>query len=379
MRGRILRSLSVAIAGAMLGHAVVVHAEADATTPNFQDIRFLGRGNTGIAVVQDSTAAFYNPAGIGAIKSIQANLFNPVLGGHENFYSSYKEIAHFGSGSTTLSDKFAPFLGHPLGLQGSYFPSIAIPNFVLGYAYVVDGRVNMRNPVFPELDVNYRYDKTLVMGTGYSYKNWLNFGTSIRYVRRQTLNAVYDASVLTSATTALLTDSMQKGEGYALNLGMQARQPVGKMSWVAMGLTMDDVGMTPFKTNNPLARPPRQAQSVNLGLAGGVKVGALAEFKLLADFHRLDHNDESFTKKAFIGTEFGLLVWDFRAGLYQGYWTLGFSWKILPFLALDLATYASEADSAAGLHGDRVWMLGLSMPLELKNNKKTQKFKLDKL
>ena len=347
----------------------------------WNDIRLLGRGDAGLATIVGGPAAFYNPAGLAWSDIYSFTLLNPTVGTNKNVIGSFQNITGIGSSSSeTLSEKFAPFLGRPLDLQGGIFPHISLPHFMIGFYNIVDADIVYRDPVFPRLEVDYRNDWGIIGGAGWSYKDYFAVGASIRWINRTQIAEDIDTATLLTVTSDYLTQIERKGDAYGLNLGFQGRYPVGKASKLSLGFTIEDVGYTTFRSaNRGVSLPERQPMRMNAGIAYALDLPA-SSASIYFDTKDLNDFEMSWSKKIYTGVEVGTKIADFRAGLYQGYWTLGASIAILPFLLVDLLAYGRELDSAAGLREDRYYVVGLRMGLDLKKSaKRKQRFTLDHL
>jgi hypothetical protein len=340
----------------------------------FHDIRFLGRGNTGVADVDDASSVFYNPAGIAANKAFGFTILNPFGAANQNFYSSSQQILTLTSGSESLSERFSPLLGKPLAIQGGVMPSFAMPRLMVGVFDYADASLEYRDPVYPRLSMDVRNDYGVVIGSGYSFMDMFFVGASLRYTKRRQYFDNFTAETLISgATSSALRNIQRMGEGFGINLGAQFRYKVTGRQWFALGSTIEDLGFTRFKNaDRNVATPLQQAQMINFGTAYGYGSG-LVDMKFLADIRQFTNWDISFTKKIFLGVEASLLKTDFRVGLFQGYWTAGMSVRILPFMALDVATYAEELDAIAGQRSNRFYMIGFRTGLSLKKSASSAK------
>jgi len=358
-------------------------AQSNFARDNFRDIRWLGRGNTGVATITDATAVFYNPGGIPLSNSYRLSFLNPYLAGNQNFYSSIKEVADLNSDSnnSTIGSKFSPFLGKPLGVQGAVFPSVAIPGFVIGAWDYLDTGMQYRNPVNPEFNLNFRNDYGVVIGSGIQVAKGLGVGASLRFQKRRFIDTTLTGGTVLAGNTSMFKDLFKSGEGWGVNLGSQYRQAINKNSWCAFGLAIEDLGYTSFR-NQKLGKhsPLPQRMQINAGSAYGLQAGP-TELSLRFDMRQLSNSDLSHSKKLFMGAELNLpFLVDLRAGFFQGYWTAGVSVKLIPFFDIDFTTYGEELDSAAGIRQSRMWMLGISAGLELKKtSRRKQRFTLDNL
>ena len=366
----------LAIVVAAFGTAVA--SANDYFRDNYRDPRWLGRGNAAIASVSDGTSLFYNPAGLGFNQKVGLEFINPWFGANQNIVTSFSQLRGVSSGNQTLTEKFAPFLGDPLGGQGGIFPHFFMPGFAIGYWDYLDGQIEYRNPVNPELNLDARNDHGFIAGGALSYKNLVMMGMSVRYQRRRHLYKQLDSSTVFGGTTALLKDLQAKGDAFGVNLGLQVRKD-WSVSTAAFGLTLDDLGVTSFRNQTGGEAPPRQAQSLNAGVSYGLKTrfgGASFHF----DYKHMLDSEIDLTKKLFFGAEVNLPLVDVRAGMFQGYWTAGVAVAIMPFVELQAVSYGEELGSAAGLRPNRFYLLGLRIgaDLEKKKGKTKQRYTLDK-
>lgn len=348
---------------------------------SFRDVRWLGRGNTGVAIVDDGSSVFYNPAGLAHNDAYIFPLFNPWFGANTNFASSFSQLTTLYQGSSTLSEKFAPFLGKPLALQGAIMPHVAVPYFTAGYYAYGDTSLVYRNPVYPRLDIDVRYDYGPFVGGGLNVQDKLFLGASIRYIRRTAIDEQITADTLLANSASLLKNLTHKGEGWGFNIGAQFRQKINDMNAIAFGVTVEDAGYTRFKNSDRTVPPATQVQQVNFGTAYEVKALGLSS-TLLFDIRQYTNNEMSFTKKVHFGAEFNFYIATVRGGYFQGNWCGGLTFSALPFLNFDFTTYAEEIDSAAGLRNNRYYILGMRMGIDLKpgqsGRKKKSRFDLSK-
>jgi hypothetical protein len=356
-----------------------VHAISYYTRPIYKDPRWLGRGNTGVAVITDGSALFYNPAGLGQNQEYNFEVFNPSLGVAANAYESGTSLSTFKGGSSTISDKFSPFLGKPLTVESNLFPNFAIPKFAMGAFFAIDGSAEYRNPVNPELYIKERDDWGFTLGSGFSYEERFFFGASIHYIKRTIIDEEITGATFLNSSISTLTGLTKKGIGVGANLGFQYKQPLSEHHYYSLGISIDDVGSTHFRNKSlTLKEPSYQQQSVNFGSAYTIE-SEVFDLKVLVDARHLDRSvDYAVGKQIFLGTEVSLLFMDLRAGFYEGYWTAGLTLRFLPLFNLTLTTYAEELDHSPGLRENRVYMLGISSGLHLKAlGKKKQKYSLD--
>ena len=371
-----VRARTALFAGAVLVSPTILAA---LSRDSYRDVRLLGRGNAGVADVTGGAAAFYNPAGLADADSVSFVPLDFSLGANKNVATSFSAFSGLTSSDQTLSQKFSPFLGKPLALQGTFFPHVAVPGFMAGFYDYADFNLEYRDPVFPRLDLQARNDWGLVFGGGRALTPNIQVGASIRYMKRKSLEDVLDMASVFNLTGAYLKEIMRNGDGWGFNAGVRLQSPIGSAAWVAAGLAIEDIGGVRFKNADRSPLPGEQIEKINVGAAYGVQT-SVGAFKILFDIKELADTRKSYTKRIFTGAELDIPMLTLRTGLFQGYWTAGLSTSIIPIFDLDVTTYGEELSSAAGIRESRYWMIGLRMGLDMKKGqKKKQRYTLDHL
>lgn len=365
----------------LFGASDVLKAQEPAyTRDSYRDTRLLGRGNAGLADVSGGISAFYNPAALAKTATFSFTPVDLAIGANQNIGTSFSEILSLTSSEGTLSERFAPLLGKPLGLQGTLFPHIAVPGFMIGFYDYFDTNIEYRDPVFPVLELDARNDWGVIFGGARELPLGIMVGFSARYMRRRIIEEDLSIATAFNLTGAYLQEIMAEGEAFGVNLGVLKVHKLNSFSSIAAGLTIEDAGYTGFKNSDRGALPVRQAMKWNTGLTYKVK-SSVAGITVAADFKDLKNTDLSFSKKVHLGTEVDLPLFNVRGGFFQGYWSAGVTITAIPFMDLDFTTYGEELDSAAGLRQARYWLMGIRMGLDLSNKKKKkkQRFTLDHL
>jgi hypothetical protein len=347
-------------------------------TPIYRDVRWLGRADTGVALISDGSAAFYNPGGLGRNEAFRFSLLNPMLGANRNIYDS--AMAFMSSSPQSISEYLDPFMGVPLAAQANYFPHIQMPNFMVGYFIANSQSMKLTNPVSPSLNIDYRYDRGVILGGGVDIQKKLFLGASLRYHKRSMIKDVLGGATITNASLESLLENLTLGEGWGLNLGAQFRHEISETQALNFGVAVQDLGRTTFRSQVlETGAPLTQATYTSVGVAYTGQVPGLS-YAVLVDVNNLGQYDESYSKKVQLGAEVAIPGFTFRGGMHQGYWTAGLSTSVLPFLSIDLATYGEELGVAGGQDDNRYYMLGLNIGLDLEHKKRRkQKYTLDHL
>jgi len=350
---------------------------------NFRDTRWVARGNTGVASINDGTSLFYNPAGLARIKGYGLEVLNPSLGANQNFIGSFQNLSGFTSGDDPISTKLLPFLGKPLAMQGNFFPYFHGPGFAAGFWDHLDAGAAYRDPVNPTLDADMRNDWGLIFGGGWELiPGRLYAGASFRYQARRALQEPLTAGTVLSTPSSELTSLFRRGDAYALNSGLQyVQQLPSKTQFIALGLSWEDMGSTAFRVRAGQPKLLRQAQQLNAGVTYGI-TGSVATIQFLADMRQINNRTMDTAKKLNLGVDVEVANFALRTGLHQGYWTAGTSFYVLPVLSFDLSTYAEEVDSTAGSRQNRYWLIGFRAGVSLEKGargKKKPRYTLDHL
>lgn len=346
----------------------------------YRDVRWLARGNSGIAAVNDGLAGFYNPAGIGRNELYIFNFLDFSFGGNQDILRGYSAIDAVTSGDGTLSQKLEPLLGIPVGLEGSFFPHVAVPGLVVGFFDYGELEFLYSDPVYPRLNLYARNDYGGLIGFGRGIADRFYWGASVRYIRRRYLDETITSAALLNYSASTLTSILRKGNAFGINAGIQYHQPLGEQQWMGLGLVIEELGVTTFTNSTREPLPARQAQQLNLGFAYGLNL-PLAATGFYFDVRQFYGTSIDVTKRIHFGVEVEFPLLDVRAGFNEGYWTAGTTLKVLPLVDIDLLTYGEEIGAMAGQQQSRYYLIGVKVGMDLKDRKvarKKQRFTLDK-
>ena len=146
---------------------------------------------------------------------------------------------------------------------------------------------------------------------------------------------------------------MYKRQGYAFDVGANlsfpgALKPTISFSW-------RDMGNTSFTPDDGKTAPSdvKQEQIIGLGLNFE---STLMDIKPAIDYRFLNDSNIQLGKKLNMGVELSMPLIDIRAGLHQGYYTLGTSFDLWMF-RVDAATYGVELGEYPGQLEDRRYMV----------------------
>ncbi len=138
----------------------------------YKGVRPAGMGGAFAAVANDSNAIFYNPAGLSRIKGFTIGLLNPAISIGENGIDMFSDSEDTDMDDTgEVADLLRQYTGKNMSLYASITPNIGfrIKNFgVLVSAFAIaETNSSVRNPVYPEFNVDARIDIGGIAGIGF--------------------------------------------------------------------------------------------------------------------------------------------------------------------------------------------------------------------
>ena len=137
-------------------------------------------------------------------------------------------------------------------------------------------------------------------------------------------------------------------------------------AWQQVSLNWRDIGSTAFTKTKGNDSPNRQKDDLVLGMTFDGSVPLLGVAGGL-EYRHITDNDEQIGKKIHLGAEVTLAMFDFRAGLYQGYYTYGFGMNLW-LLQFDAALYSVERGIYPGQTEDRRFQASILIDLEFDPN-----------
>lgn len=324
-------------------------------------VRALGMGNAYTAVVADSNALFYNPAGLARISGYHWQVFDPRLGlnGPEGL-SSAQNFAGLAS-SSDLAGDLKKLYGKRIWLGGGAKTAITVPGFGIAGFTSTEAGAFMTNPAYPTMNLNYFFDYGISMGLAFDLiPEFFKVGVVGRRVNRTGTTLPIGPSVLATMNTSTLGNELKsRGTGYGCDLGMVFTVP-GPIK-PSLSFVWKDAGNTQF-SHDEGAHAPNPIQSNMIVGASFMIDTPLITITPAIDYNYANRTDMQLGKKLNLGIELDLPLIDLRAGLHQGYYTAGIGLGLGP-LALDVATYGVELGEYPGQLEDRRYMAQLTFQL----------------
>jgi hypothetical protein len=325
----------------MLSH--MVFAQAVSSELAFYSVRRLAMGGAGVAMTNDITALYTNPAGL--VKSRPSvSLPSLDLGASQTVFDKNGQVQdamNGGSQSEKLS-RLGALVPIDIGFKfGSTAFGLTAPEFGFGVFSASTLRIKLQNPTTPSLEFSGFGDVSPMIGMAKTFSLWnspVSFGISGRYIYRarildpRTKSPILrkDASDLMSGGQSLVSNiTAVPVTGFGADVGML--MPLGEGQ---LGIVVSNIG-TPltgkvtsgnitsdYSENVPIVTTIGYAQSVD-----GSEVpwlgSVIGRFAVAADYKCLKND---FYQNVYIGVEKALIgdMLTARLGLNQGYPTLGF-------------------------------------------------------
>lgn len=319
-------------------------------------VRALGMGNAYTAVVNNSDAIFYNPAGLAKMGGFNWTILDPALG--LNNIDSYQDYLDIAEDSSDVASIMNQLYGDEITIYAGGKSLMSIGGFAFGAYGVADSTFAVNNPVFPNIDASYRLDYGFVASWGLELlPDMLNIGIQTRRVTRQGGTVPIGVSTIATLDSAQIQNELNRsGIGYAFDLGATLSFPGALKPTIAF--SWRDMGNTSFEPTNGAVAPEPVAQEQIIGL--GINYESLfMDIKPAIDFRFLNEGSTQLGKKINLGIEFSWPLIDVRGGFHQGYYTLGTSFDLWIF-RIDAATYGVELGEYPGQLEDRRYMVQLS-------------------
>lgn len=329
--------------------------------------RALAMGNAFIAKVDDASAVFYNPAGLGTVRYPHLHLSNFT-------FETNKGSINAVSGSS-IGDIFSntPKMFSIDGMrqvlvktpgQLSHSRVQALPNFTsryfsMGYLLAKRSRAivtsTTSNTGFEFAD---RFDHGPYAALNISlFGGVLKFGASGLYLKRKELNSTADPNA-----TIVITDSTyNNGSSFVVTGGAKLTLPFTFLPTFA--ITIHNLGDTHFSKDSTGAAPAKIPRSYDVGFSLTPQIGTSTRIHLEVNYKDLgqEYNDISANRKVVFGAELDFSrVFFFRLGYGDGFGSAGLGIKSRK-LEFDLTTYAVDTTTSSFRgHEDRRFAMGIS-------------------
>ncbi len=335
-----LMAILLTLLGPSPSHAVEIYER-------YNGIRSLGMGGAYVTTVNDETALFSNPAGLGKVRDLFLTLVDPELHLSQDL-TEIVDLENVGEIFKVqgLLDTLNQNKGKHFHAKAQLSPSIVLNNFGVGLLgqYAIDGEVDETGTTF-----DFHYTGDYMLSLGYNFRLFdgiIKLGFSGKLMDRTEVDQDFPAT----STGLLLKDIASEGVGIATDVGIILTAPI---RWLpSIGANVRDLGNTAFDLSDGMfyttgtRRPATQMQKLDAGFALFPILGKGFRFTLTGEVHDIMTKDElekkDIMRRVHGGIEINLRDFFFlRGGWNQKYYTAGLEFATERF-QLQGATYGED-------------------------------------
>lgn len=339
------------------------------TYPFYRGIRQLGMGGAAVATVNDETALFLNPAGLGRIRGPIITLADPEIESSMDTVAVYRSPAATGKSLTDpqqLLDVMSDTENKTRHVHGKaqVFPSIVTTNFGFGVFgnYNLDAEMEQNTATPTYLSMDYRNDIGATLGYCLRlFDGRIKIGVAGKVVNR----AEIARDIPTGSTGLTMQSLMAEGTGVGSDAGIMMTAP---WAWLpTVGVAAHDMGNTNFNLGSGFLYktgvvPNPQKQSVDAGISISPIHGNRFRSTWTAEYTNVQSPDTvKPVRRIHAGVEFNVAdILFLRGGYNGGYYTGGLELSVNT-IQFQVATYGEEVGTATVPKEDRRYTLKLAI------------------
>lgn len=313
--------------------------------------RGLAMGNAYISKVDDSHSAFYNPAGLGSVRSSHFHLTNF----HVETNDDFNDVIGSGNGADQLAKKAAKTYsidglrqllvenkGKILHARAHTFPNLTFKYFSMGYMASKRIRATIENESNSQLEYADRLDHGPVTSVnGSLWGGIFKVGASVIYLSRSELIGTADPN----NTVTIDSTQYKKGSMIFVNAGSKLTLPIAFLPTMSAVLR-NATGNGFIKSGGPDA-PDKIQQTVDLGFSLTPQLGNRSRIHLEYNYKDAANKyDNPSSRRSTFGVEIDFSRTFFiRGGYGDGFGSGGIGLKT-DILEVDITTYAVDTSSA---------------------------------
>jgi len=312
----------------------------------------LGRGDTGIADVDNEDAIFYNPGAVAFGNGIYKKTV-PFSVGLQVSNSTKDTITKVSLQDEETTDALRDTIGVPQHIGFNVFSGIILKRAAIGaYGTSTTNILVAKDPTEGAIE---KASIKSVSSGGLAFSFAQDFygnqavGVTTRFVNKFEANAEFIATDAEQTNNSLPAS----GSGFAIDVGYLFKHK-GPTNF-NLGLTIQDFMGTSYEvtqtgSSGTLADDPMK---INIGFMLE-KVARLSSFKFLMDYRDISNaTDMTMVKRLHIGSEISIDGYlGFTVGLNQGYPTVG-AYADIRLLRIDAGVYSEEMGERAGERPDK--------------------------
>jgi hypothetical protein len=330
----------------------------------YRGVRRMAMGGAGVALADDVSAVYINPAGLAG--NLSTSLHPLIL----DTGLSVAAVTSYLSGGTTFSNfdstSISSLIGSNYFAQVQATPTLLVKNFAISLYADAQAALLTRNLALPDVTIGYMNTYGIQAATGFSLfrkkraRSDLRLGLAGKILwrrggyRRQTLSELVNLSAESLATFAGAYSMAYSGD-----IGLQFLFKAGRGVLLSAGLTGQNLGSITFAD----AGVDRVEECWSFGLGADFSFRGAPDFRIAFD-HRNITRELDWRLKNHFGLEVSLPLFRVQAGYSQSYLTYGAAFDLW-ILKVSVTSYAAELGSQLLQEPDRRWQLGIDTRLPL--------------
>ncbi len=358
---------------------------------SYRSPRAMGMGDAYVAVANDYSALFYNPAGLARREDGQVNL-SINLAGSPSGVDFYSDVDKAQNGQGTDSEKAQRLLeiieknyGKTYSLRLAPVEAVWVrPKWGVGFIPAdISIEMTMHQQIGPAINSTVYADSTLALGYGDDIKSVahgrLSWGITGKMVNRGWASKSIAAVELAADSKIFEKEDLREGYTIDADLGLLWTPELpseGLLWWLratrpTFGLVVRNMAETGFGQSLKLLNkdsnqaPEKLYRVVDVGTRWEYPSAWILGGRGVLDIRDINHPNWSWRKGTHLGFEFDWTVaswWKghYRVGLSQGFWTAGLSAELAVF-NLDFVSYADDVGTFNTAKESRIYAVKLNM------------------
>ncbi len=370
----VLVSLSGARAAQSLDHDFQIHQEYTST-------RALGMGNAFVAVVDDHSSLFYNPAALALRKDTQLRLFLRA-GADTDVIRFYNDVKGAGKDSqkinTAIENHYqdhlyfrAPTIGGVL-VRPHWGLAILPVDFDVDFALHRSVAASVFVNAYLDTTIAYGYANTVRMPWFDKKKHTVALGATVKTIHRAYYSDVIQSAELASGQSLVAMSNAKEGATVDMDIGALYQFEVKDDAKFkpAIGFNLRNVIDEGFPIqarflNKDAKAPPRLQRRLDIGTKLGLPTFWVFDPKVAVDIRDIGYDSWTPMKGLHAGAELYWKMYNWwkghwSVGINQGDWTAGFGARMAIF-QIDIASWGEEVGTTDAKHESRRYILEASL------------------
>lgn len=349
------------------------------THQQYLSTRHAGMGNAGVAIANDSSALFYNPAGLPKLDNREIDL-HIRMAANPDILDFSDDIDKAGKDAQAIADTIQAHYGENYSFRGPSLGAIWSREDWSMAIIATDPSIDiaLHEALGPSVHLYSIQDTTIAFAKGWNVRNIefgrLDWGITAKAIYRAQIDKIVDIASI-QADNAIDDNIAKEGMTADFDIGVLWTAPKMDGTWgflhPSLGLVVRNVLDSDYFTNLKLiadtdnGEPEKLHRVVDVGTAFNFPKFNVFTPKFALDVRDIFHPNWTVDKGVHAGLEFSWVMsryWrgGWRVGMNQMYYTAGFSGQ-LGWFKLDLATYGREVGTESQKVEDRVYMFTTSL------------------